>query len=309
MEIVEELQRANFDTPWKNILDVYFQSFIEICYPEIASYIDWRKGYESLDKELSSITKDAEIGKRLVDKLIKVWCLDGSEAWVLLHTEVQSQPEASFNERMFIYHYRLYDRYQKPIVSLAVLADDQAIWHPSTYEHGLWGCWLNFKFVTVKLLDFELKNEQLLASQNPFAVVILAHLAALKSKKDMSDRFSSKLRITRSLYGKGWDKKFIIDIYAFIDMVMALPEPLEIKYLDEIERFEEENNMEYITSAERRGMLKGERNVLLRQLQRKFGALPTDSQAQIEKANAEKLMEWTDRIITANSLNEIFATE
>src|SRR4029077_14802574 len=111
-------QRVNFDTPWKNILDVYFQPFMEIFHPEAAAAIDWTKGYESLDKELNAITKDAEMGGCIVDKLMKVWRKDGNEIWVLLHIEVQDQWEAGFPERMFVYYYRLFDRYKKPIVSL-----------------------------------------------------------------------------------------------------------------------------------------------------------------------------------------------
>lgn len=47
------------DTPWKNILDIYFQHFMEICYPEVA--IDWSKGYEALDKELNAISRVSEV--------------------------------------------------------------------------------------------------------------------------------------------------------------------------------------------------------------------------------------------------------
>src|SRR3990167_6335509 len=222
------LVRLNFDTPWKDILDTYFQAFMTMCHPEAAQAINWSKGYEALDKELTSITKESERGTRIVDKLMKVWRADGEETWVLLHIEVQGQPESTFAERMYIYHYRLFDRYRKPIVSIAVLADDHPTWQPSAYEHGLWGCRLSFNFVKVKLLDYEARQDELKLSTNPFAVVILAHLAALKTKRNQQGRFASKLALTRSLYDKGWDKIAILNLYAFIDWVMALSEPFEL---------------------------------------------------------------------------------
>ncbi|MCG8353364.1 MAG: hypothetical protein MI924_36830 [Chloroflexales bacterium] len=40
--------------------------------------------------------------------------------------EIQGQEETAFAERMFVYHYRLFDRYHHPIVSLAVLGDERA---------------------------------------------------------------------------------------------------------------------------------------------------------------------------------------
>jgi len=40
--------RADFDTPWKHALNLYFRDFMEFCFPDIAEQIDWEKGYKSL---------------------------------------------------------------------------------------------------------------------------------------------------------------------------------------------------------------------------------------------------------------------
>ena len=61
------------------------------------------RGYEFLDKELQKAMLDVEIGCRYT---VKVWRKDGQESWVIVHIEVQSQVDASFSERMFVYHYR-----------------------------------------------------------------------------------------------------------------------------------------------------------------------------------------------------------
>jgi hypothetical protein len=34
-----------YDSPWKGILDKYFQEFMELLFPEAAAQIDWSKGY------------------------------------------------------------------------------------------------------------------------------------------------------------------------------------------------------------------------------------------------------------------------
>ena len=59
----------------------------------------WSKGYEFLDKELQQVVREAELGRRLVDKLVKVWQKGGDETWVPAHIEVQGQEEANFPER------------------------------------------------------------------------------------------------------------------------------------------------------------------------------------------------------------------
>lgn len=54
-----------------------------------------------------------------MDKVVKVWLLDGEEAWVLVHVEVQGQYDRNFAERIYIYNYRLYVREAAPSRSIA----------------------------------------------------------------------------------------------------------------------------------------------------------------------------------------------
>ena len=115
-----------YDSPWKVALERYFPEFMEFYFPVIFADIDWGSGYDFLDKELQQVTKDAELGRRYVDKLVRVLRLSGDEGWVCVHIEVQGDAEDVFARRMFTYHYRLFDRYDKPLASLAVLADNQS---------------------------------------------------------------------------------------------------------------------------------------------------------------------------------------
>jgi hypothetical protein len=117
--------RDQFDSPWKEILEIYFEDFVQFFFPQIHAEIDWSRGYDFLDQELAQVVRDAELGKRLADKLVKVWKLNGEETWVLIHIEIQSQEEGLFSARMFVYYYRLKDKYDLPIASLAILGDER----------------------------------------------------------------------------------------------------------------------------------------------------------------------------------------
>ncbi|WP_227498549.1 hypothetical protein [Synechococcus sp. PCC 7336] len=88
--------RQDFDNPWKDIIESHFAEFLAFFFPEIYAEIDWSRGYEFLNTELQQIVRDAEVGKRWTDKLVKVWRKDGNEAWVIIHVEVQGQPETVF---------------------------------------------------------------------------------------------------------------------------------------------------------------------------------------------------------------------
>ena len=50
----------------------------------------------------------------------------------------------------------------------------------------------------------------------------------------------------------------------------------------------------------------GEVKMLRRQLESKFGPLRDDDRRRIEAADAERLLDWGERVLTARSLNEVF---
>jgi hypothetical protein len=86
----------DFDSAWKEALDAYFEPFMAFFFAEAHGEIDWARGVEMLDKELQQITPESEQGRRVVDKLVKVWRTNGQDEWVLVHVEVQSQQESDF---------------------------------------------------------------------------------------------------------------------------------------------------------------------------------------------------------------------
>jgi hypothetical protein len=254
-------KQQDFDTPWKEILDTYFQDFMAFFFPKAYNDIIWSKKYESLDKELQKAVRDASLGKRLVDKLVKVWRRDGKETWVLVHIEIQSQKESDFSKRMYIYNYRIFDRHDHTVVSLALLCDEYPDWKPNEFGYKLWNFELAIKFPVVKLLDYKDQWDMLEKSRNPFAIVVMAHLKAQETRNNDQDRKLWKINLTRMLYKKGYGKQDIINLFRFIDWVMQLPQELEDEFWQEMQEYEEENRMPYISTIERmaikRGMEKG----------------------------------------------------
>ncbi|MBF0427754.1 MAG: hypothetical protein HQL94_02425 [Magnetococcales bacterium] len=168
-----------FDVPWKEIIETYFKDFLAFFLPVAHDDIDWELGYEFLDTELASITREAKVGDRRMDKLVKVWRRDGIEYWVLIHIEIQGDRKPNFAERMYVYQYRAYDLFQRPVVSLAILTDGNTGWRPTEFGYELWGTRHSYQFTAVKLLDYSKADLQ--GSINPFAIVTLAHLLAKRA--------------------------------------------------------------------------------------------------------------------------------
>ena len=55
------------------------------------------------------------------------------------------------------------------------------------------------------------------------------------------------------------------------------------------------------------GRQEGEATVLLHLLRLRFGPLPTEIEARVAAANTETLLRWSERILTASSLEAVFA--
>jgi hypothetical protein len=239
-----------------------------VCFPLAFDAIDWTREPTFLDKELQQVRREAEHGRQAVDKLVQVYRHDGTNAWVLIHIEVQSQPQATFAERMFTYHYRLFDRFNRPIVSLAILGDEQENWRPHEYATDLWGYGIRFTFRAVKLLDYRPQLGQLGASPNPFAIIVLAHLSAQETRRDPEARLREKLAVMRRLYALGYSREQTLRLFRFIDWVMRLPDDLDRQFWKVWRAYEEEKQMRYVTSVERIGREEGRQEGLQEGLQK-----------------------------------------
>jgi hypothetical protein len=246
--------RDDYDNPWKKVLEKYFQEFMLFFFPEIHDDIDWEKGYEFLDQEFQQIVRDAESTKMYVDKLVKVWRKSGEENIVFIHVEVQSQEEGAFSKRVFTYNYRIRDKYDGKIVSLAVLGDDRLTWKPKPYEDELWGCKVKFEFPMVKLLEYEPRWAELEASMNPFAIVVMAHLKTKSTKQDLRSRKEWKFQLTRRLFEQGFDRQDIIELFLFLDWLMELPSELKREFKNEFYQYQEDRQMRYISTIEQIGI-------------------------------------------------------
>ena len=248
-----------YDSPWKDVLERYFTEFMAFFFPAAHADIDWSKGYESLDTELQQIVRDAEAGKRLADKLIKVWRRDGQPQIVLVHIEVQGDIDRSFTERMFIYYYRIYDRYRQPIVSIAVLGDDHDHWRPDNHQTELWDCTLSLRFPIVKLTDYNDAQSwtRLETSDNPFATMVMAHLKTKATRHDPKARLGWKLQLVKRLYEKGYNREDVLELFRFLDWLLYLPPELHQQFTQQLSDYEAAMSTPYITSIERSGIEKG----------------------------------------------------
>ncbi len=157
--------------------------------------------------------------------------------------EIQSQRRRNFAERMYIYNYRIYDRFRQRVASLAVLADRSPTWRPNQFGYTIWDSQVDYRYAVVKLNDYRARWLELEASENPFATVVMAHLWTQDTRNDSLARHDAKLSLIKRLYrlsaarspGEQAEvREQVRKLLRFIDRVMRLPPKLDQQLWQEL---------------------------------------------------------------------------
>ena len=234
--------RRKDDILWKGILEDVFDDFLRFLNPNAETLLDLDRGFEFLDKELEQVfpPEGDEYSPKVIDKLVKVFTRIGKEEWVMVHVEVQEQYRQDFAQRMFTYFYRILDKYQKPITAYAIFTDSISKTRPNSFEIEFMGTSLSYKFNTYKIASQN--NDELQASSNPFAMVVLTAKAALAGRdvKDSHQRdaflLTVKLELAKQLLAKQIGKDKIRVLMNFLRYYVRFENPdINVKFEQEVE--------------------------------------------------------------------------
>jgi len=294
-----------FDEAWKKIIEVFFLHLLQFFIPELYKDVDLIKAPSFLDKEIERLSRKSKRGAKLVDKLVKICLKDGFEQWILVHIEIQGYADKKFPERMFRYFYRIFDKYDEKIVSLALITGIKKGALDGRFEIETYGSGVVFRYLSHRLMDYD-RNE-LEKSDNPIALVILACQGREEAKKK-GEAFNIKLRLIRSMYEKGYSQEYIIALFEFLDWIIILDEKEEELILEEIKEIEGVKKMPYVSNMERvirkkaitegriEGKIEGEKELILEALYERFEEVPED------------IAEFVNAIGDENKLKVLFHT-
>jgi hypothetical protein len=125
------------DTLWKGILENFFDDFLRFFFKDANELFDMKKDFQFLDKELAQLFPSQANMKspKFVDKLVKVFTKTGEEQWLLIHVEIQGYRDTNFGRRIFTYFYRILDKFDKPVTTVAIFTDSNKKFKPSVYTY------------------------------------------------------------------------------------------------------------------------------------------------------------------------------
>jgi hypothetical protein len=204
-----------WDRLWKGIIQDFFADFLRYFFPQFAKEeVDFSKNFEFLDKELEALSPDKK-QRQYVDKLVKIHLKNQQRQWLLLHIEVQGYQDANFAKRMYGYYARIRDKYDKPVMALAIYTDNNPAFHPKTYFEQQEETTLAFHFKTFKLL--EKSPQELYIPGNPFSIATISAKKALEKQRqgDVS-RLAWAKELVLALKAENYDDKQLRRLLHFI---------------------------------------------------------------------------------------------
>lgn len=219
------------DRLWKAILEEFFYEFLDYHYPDFAKKVDVKKGFEFLDKDLPKIIPEAAEIHRKADKVVKVYLKDGTEQWIIIHIEVQGYKDPDFAKRMFIYYYRLWEKFGKPIASLVIYSDNNAQNRVQKYEVACLNTSLVYNFDTYVIADYSVEDYD--KHDNPIAIIYQVGLMGLQKNLADKELLTMKVQLFRKMYEKGYRKEQIRRLATFIKQYVSFSKNEYFRIFDE----------------------------------------------------------------------------
>jgi hypothetical protein len=143
------------------------------------------------------------------------------------------------------------------VITFVILGDLSPSWRPGQFSSDVPPLGMSLGYLSLKLIDLELKLELPRFRGNPVAMVVRAHLAALRTRHDLEARYTQRVALVRRLYEEGFSRKDVVFIHGLIDRLMILPRPLMIRFRQELFTIEKDKNMPYVDTLTRMSLQEG----------------------------------------------------
>ena len=287
------------DQNFKNLILDYPRQALELFAQEEARHLDDNTRIIPLRQE--------QLKERLGDRFreldvpLMVEWPDGQREAILFVLEEETEPRRFSIHRLAHYCLDLSELCDTDRVVPVVIFLNKGRYAQSLSLGGDRHSYLEFRYLNCTLA--ELPYERYRDSDN-----IVARLNLPNMQYGPTQKVEAHALAVRGLAELEPDPEKQIKYLDFIDIYSKLDENERQQY--EQEYREEAEKMStfaerFIEQGMQQGMQQGEARILARQLTRKFGRIPEELLQKIQTADEATLLEWSDRILTASSLEEV----
>ncbi|MBD2043476.1 DUF4351 domain-containing protein [Microcoleus sp. FACHB-672] len=287
------------DRLFKELLTTFFVEFIELFLPEVAAYLEG-DSIEFIDKEVFT---DVTAGEKYEADLVVKARFRGQESFFLIHLEHQARTEADFDQRMFRYFARLYEKFGLPVYPVALFSyETPARPEPNVHQVAFPNkVVLQFNYDVIQLNRLNWRD--FLRQPNPVASALMA-----KMNIAPAERRQVKFECLRLLATLRLDPARMQLISGFIDTYLRLGAEEEKLLRDEIAKMEpvqQEEVMRIVTSWMEEGIEQGLQqgkheatlSLILRLLPRRIGTVSPELQARIQQLSLPQLEDLAEALL------------
>jgi hypothetical protein len=307
------------DQNFKNLILDYPREALRLFAPEEAEHLDPAARVVPIRQE----QLQERLGERFreLDTPLLVEWPDGRREALLFVVEEETEPRRFSIYRLARYCLDLAELFETDRVVPVVI-----FLHPGGYRRELVLGGDRHHYLTFHYLDCalaELPFERYRESDNIVARLNLPNMAYPPERK-----LEVYAQAMRGLLTLESDPERQLKYVDFIDLYAALDDDERRRYsrmfpeeYQTMRRFSErfieqgvqqgvqqgvlQGVQQGILQGVQQGVRKGELLVLLRLLNRKFGELPPEVRDRVDAADDETLLEWSERVLTAGSLDEV----
>jgi predicted transposase/invertase (TIGR01784 family) len=299
------------DQLFKELLSTFFIEFLELFFPQVATAID----PDSVSFLPQEYFADLTVGETKIIDLLAQVKLAGQDVGFLIYLEAQATSRTEFSRRMFFYFSRLHQKYLQAIYPIVIFSFDEPYREePQQY------C---VKFDDFKVMEFNFQAVQLnrlnwrdfLNHQNPVAAALMA-----KMRIDEADRPQVKVECLRLLATLRLDPARTKLISGFVDTYLRLnvrEEKVFQEAVGTLEETEQKGIMQIVTSWMEQGIAEGRtegisvgrteeaRSLILRQLSRRAGILPSEVRSQVQSLPLPQLESLGEALLDFTSVEDL----
>ncbi|HUP42131.1 MAG TPA: DUF4351 domain-containing protein [Thermoanaerobaculia bacterium] len=293
---------TDHDQFFKNLLQEFFGDLLRIVAPELAVRLRVEEP-TFLESELFSSFPEGR--RRYLDLVARVTALEGEPEVVLVHVEIERQARKTMGLRLLDYAMQLWLEHHQPVVPIVVYLRGGK---PDVTREEVRIDVVGQSFFSFSYLAFGLSRSQAveyLARPEPLAW----GLAALMKRGAMSPGRHRVACLSPMTTAKLSDRKRFLLVNC-VETYVQLDDAAQEEYdaLLAGEGYEEVATME-MTWADRlrqEGFEAGKRDLLLEQLERRFGPLPQTTVQRVSSlTSSDELSRLAARVLDAPSLDDL----
>lgn len=300
-------------SPWQMVLEHYLGEFMQFFFPAAWAEIDWLQPSRVMPITLPQ--PDVESDQSPLQQVVTVQLRSGPSCRLYIYLGWDAQERQSLAQHIYQVQCSLYSASSEALACFVVAGGTPTHRQANaSFARECLGNQLGMYFPCVYFSDFLGQETALFEEDNAFAMLTLIHLVRLQTALDMARRYSAKWELLQSMFARGWSRERINVLFLALDWSLPLPLRLSARLWCEIEQFEEQQIMRYVSSVERfirerewqQGFQQGESTMLQHLLVQRFGPLPLWVGMQISGGSSEQRLFWQQRTLTASSLEDVF---